>query len=285
MGFHIFKAIKESLLTTQDDIIVRGASAAERLNIAAQRLVGRITGGHITGLTATQIRTLLGIEAGSTADLTGLEIVALLEALAANDRLDHGAGLTGLTGDDHTQYILHSLAAAANDFLVASGANAYVKKTLAETLTILAHTIASHSDTTATGAELETLTDGSETELHSHPADGDGAALTVAETEVFSGTSPTTWTDLALAGTVGAQATLVVIKTYTTATRWIAVRKNGDTDDFSVIGGLYGQGCAAGDLRGGYHHVLIVATDTDGKIEWITESAATYTIDIIAYIK
>jgi hypothetical protein len=34
------------------------------------------------------------------------------------------------------------------------------------------HTVASHSDTTATGAELETLTDGSETTLHSHAASG-----------------------------------------------------------------------------------------------------------------
>lgn len=34
------------------------------------------------------------------------------------------------------------------------------------------HTIASHSDTTATGAELEELTDGSETELHSHAGNG-----------------------------------------------------------------------------------------------------------------
>jgi len=31
-----------------------------------------------------------------------------------------------------------------------------------------AHTIASHSDTTATGTELNTLTDGSETSLHKH---------------------------------------------------------------------------------------------------------------------
>lgn len=36
------------------------------------------------------------------------------------------------------------------------------------------HTIASHSDTTATGAELETLTDGSETTLHSHAGDDRG---------------------------------------------------------------------------------------------------------------
>ena len=49
---------------------------------------------------------------------------------------DHAA-LTGLLDDDHTQYILHSLADAANDFLVASGDDAFVKKTLAETLTLL----------------------------------------------------------------------------------------------------------------------------------------------------
>jgi len=35
-----------------------------------------------------------------------------------------------------------------------------------------AHTIASHSDTTATGAELEELTDGSQTTLHSHAGAG-----------------------------------------------------------------------------------------------------------------
>jgi hypothetical protein len=37
-----------------------------------------------------------------------------------------------------------------------------------------AHTIASHSDTTGTGAELEELTDGSETTLHSHADAGHG---------------------------------------------------------------------------------------------------------------
>ena len=49
---------------------------------------------------------------------------------------DHGS-LGGLSDDDHTQYILHSLADAANDFLVASGADTFVKKTLAETGAIL----------------------------------------------------------------------------------------------------------------------------------------------------
>jgi len=56
---------------------------------------------------------------------------------AQGGQLDHGSALTGLTDDDHTQYIKHALATAANDFLVASGSGAYVKKTLAEAKTIL----------------------------------------------------------------------------------------------------------------------------------------------------
>jgi hypothetical protein len=51
-------------------------------------------------------------------------------------QVDHG-GLAGLSDDDHTQYIKHSLVTAASDFLVASGSGTVVKKTLAETKTIL----------------------------------------------------------------------------------------------------------------------------------------------------
>ncbi len=47
------------------------------------------------------------------------------------DPIDHGS-LPGLGDDDHTQYIKHALATAANDFLVASGSGAFIKKTLAE---------------------------------------------------------------------------------------------------------------------------------------------------------
>jgi hypothetical protein len=45
-----------------------------------------------------------------------------------------------------------------------------------------AHTVASHSDTTGTGAELEELTDGSETTLHSHAGGGGGGPTTVYKT-------------------------------------------------------------------------------------------------------
>jgi len=49
---------------------------------------------------------------------------------------DHGS-LGGLADDDHPQYIKHSLAEAISDFLVASGAGVFVKKTLAEVKTVL----------------------------------------------------------------------------------------------------------------------------------------------------
>jgi hypothetical protein len=50
--------------------------------------------------------------------------------------VDHGS-FGNLGDDDHPQYIKHALATAANDFLVASGIGAFVKKTLAETKVIL----------------------------------------------------------------------------------------------------------------------------------------------------
>lgn len=61
---------------------------------------------------------------------------------------DHG-GLTGLSDDDHTQYIKHALATAANDFLVASGAGAFAKKTLAETQAILGYRLTGWIDAPA----------------------------------------------------------------------------------------------------------------------------------------
>ena len=114
-----------------------------------------------------------------------------------------------------------------------------------------------------------------------------GAALTVSETEVFSGTSPTSFTDLNLSGTIGSNAALVLIKVYSASSFLaLAVRKNGDTDEF------YGAasksvGCAIADdaLAGSYYAVLLVTTDTSGVIEWRTGIAETTTIDIIAYIK
>lgn len=80
----------------------------------------------------TAIQVMGGVTGGDAHDHVGGD----------GAQIDHG-GLGGLSDDDHTQYIKHALATAASDFLVASGAGAFVKKTLAETLTILGKNVAS----------------------------------------------------------------------------------------------------------------------------------------------
>ena len=74
---------------------------------------------------------LVASGSGAYVKKTLAETGAILEA-----DLDHGS-IQGLADDDHTQYTLHAIADAENDFMVASGANTFVKKTLAETGAIL----------------------------------------------------------------------------------------------------------------------------------------------------
>ena len=93
--------------------------------------------------------TIVSVAAGSlsivsrgemTDETGGVGAVTIVTPLASTiygtNIVDHGQ-LSGLTDDDHTQYIKHALATAANDFLVASGSGTFVKKTLAEVLAIL----------------------------------------------------------------------------------------------------------------------------------------------------
>lgn len=112
-----------------------------------------------------------------------------------------------------------------------------------------------------------------------------GAQLFIAETEVWDGSanSPIVWTDLDLSGVVGSNPALILLKVLYNGIKTIAFRKNGDTDQFYSAN--QNVGCAIGDF-GWFHAVFLVATDSSGKIEWITETAnPNYTIDIIAYIK
>ncbi len=110
------------------------------------------------------------------------------------------------------------------------------------------------------------------------------ATLTVAETEVYSGAGVSSWTDLDLSGTIGAKSSLVLLKVkgYTDDVA-VAVRKNGDTDEF-YHGTLTG-GCASAKVQTPEKTVFCVATDSAGKIEWRTpNTSSTWTIDVIAYI-
>jgi hypothetical protein len=78
------------------------------------------------------------------------------------------ADLAGLTADDHTQYIKHSLATAVNDFLAASGSGVFVKKTLAEVKTILGLGSAAYTESSAYAVAAKGVTGGdSHNSLHS----------------------------------------------------------------------------------------------------------------------
>lgn len=113
-----------------------------------------------------------------------------------------------------------------------------------------------------------------------------GARLTVAETEVFNGTAPTTWTDLDLSSVVGPNPALVILKTLIEGNdATYAFRKDGDTDE-QYDGGavLHGAGMIFGDTL--KYQIAIVVTNALGIIEWKASSPfGSQTVDIIGFIK
>ncbi len=84
--------------------------------------------------------------------LTADAIVTLLHALTGADELSHDQLSDQSANDHHADIHSHS------DHLGITANQHHVE----------AHAAADHSDQTATGAELEALTDGSETALHTH---------------------------------------------------------------------------------------------------------------------
>ncbi|KKN10425.1 hypothetical protein LCGC14_1036690 [marine sediment metagenome] len=78
--------------------------------------------------------TLGGTKKAKIVDVTDLRGSLVTGSTAV--AVDHGV-LSGLADPDHNQYILHSLADAANDFLVASGNDAFAKQTSVEVMATL----------------------------------------------------------------------------------------------------------------------------------------------------
>ena len=139
-----------------------------------------------------------------------------------------------------------------------------------------AHTIASHSDTTGTGAELNTLTDGSETALHSHA--GGSIAGSAGETEEFNAAAPTAFTDLDLpnaGGQIPAANCLVflMISHNSGATRTVHFRKNGSSLNRQM------------DISTGLTEGFWVETDASGIIKWYLSADNTTVITSVAFIR
>ncbi len=102
-----YEHIRQHIFNNQEtDDMMRASSATQliRFAVAASRIIGKKSSGNVGALTAAEVLTILGIEAGATDDLTGDEIVILLEALAGAARLSH-TGLSDVgSGDHHTKY-------------------------------------------------------------------------------------------------------------------------------------------------------------------------------------
>jgi hypothetical protein len=134
----------------------------------------------LAGITTANTRTITPADADMTL-LSTAQYTDLTDAGATTlHKHDHG-GMDGLGDDDHTQYILHSLATAANDFLIASGSGAFVKKTLAEAGAILEGDIV-HGNLQGVG---------------------DGSDHSFIDQDVTSGSSPLFGSILAKAGETG----------------------------------------------------------------------------------
>jgi hypothetical protein len=130
--------------------------------------------------TLAEVKSILGL--GSAAYTESTAYAPTAKGVTNGDSHDHNGGdgaqvhhggLAGLSDDDHPQYVRHALATAANDFLVASGSGAFVKKTLAEVKSILGLGSAAYTESTAYAPTAKGVTNG---DSHDHNG-GDGAQI------------------------------------------------------------------------------------------------------------
>ena len=105
-----------------------------------------------------------------------------------------------------------------------------------------------------------------------------GATMAFVDTQVFSGTSPSAFTDLDLSGVVGSNVALVMLRVNTGSVNERAqFRTNGDTSDFA--------GYATGNSANQRYGYIWVKTDSAGIVEWHTSGdQAGAVIDVVAYI-
>jgi len=132
------------------------------------------------------------------------------------------------------------------------------------------------------------LVDGSETSLHSHAGGAGGATFVVSGAQAFSGSSPTSWTDLDLSSIVGASQALVMLQFKAgNDMNALAVRTNGDTEEYYHTS----SDASAQGLQLAHHDSvnvlsLMVVTDSAGVIEWRTEtSSGSAVVNVVMYIK
>jgi hypothetical protein len=92
------------------------------------------------------------------------------------------------------------------------------------------------------------------------------------ETQVFTGVTPSTYTDLDLSSVVGARTALVLLRiTSGSSNSYFKFRRNGLTGDAT-----FGQVSTAmcGSLGSTHIGYVILTTDSSGVVEWIAQDGA-----------
>lgn len=93
-------AVMESDFTTAFSLLVQqsGTGSPESLTVGTNTILGRVTGGgsEIDDLTPTQVRSLLNVEDGATADQTDAEILTAVESESGRDMSVDGTKLDGI---------------------------------------------------------------------------------------------------------------------------------------------------------------------------------------------
>jgi hypothetical protein len=114
---HATAFVQHSLADAKGDILAATAdNTITRLGVGSDGQVLTAASGQATGLQWSTPSTTGHVTNGDSHDHAGGD----------GAQVDHG-GLAGLSDNDHTQYILHSIADAQGDILVASGADTFAR--------------------------------------------------------------------------------------------------------------------------------------------------------------
>lgn len=144
------------------------------------------------------------------------------------------------------------------------------------------------TETDPTGGTTYTITGTSQLlsvpfALYSKSAEN-ASCLTVSTTQVFNGTSPTSWTTLNLSSAVGtnfASTTLKITNLSGSSGILALFRQNGDTDDYIVGNDTDNMTSLSSNGVG----QAIIYTDSNGIIEWKASGAVPVKIEVVAFIK
>jgi len=116
--------------------------------------------------------------------------------------------------------------------------------------------------------------------------DAGGGGWVVDDTQVVTDGRYADWVDIDLSAIVGAKATLVMFSVRSDTATNVGVRPNGYSTPIRPTTGVYGGGCAFGSTLGGVYDIfLLVATGTDGKVEYYQPAAAYTDIWLRGYLQ